>query len=319
MSKATDDPKLVARAQQGDRAAFEALMAQYHAAIASSVRLWINRREDAEDLLQQIYLRVWTDLRALRIPGSFRFWLLSLVRRRCQTFLRHKRRRELPASAEALEAWSFARERERAQSQGAASGVRESLEAAPRVLREVCERYYVQGFSVRETAQQLGVPEGTVKRRLLEARAFLKQTGALGPQGPRKEPQMKKSTTLEQALSKVRKQLKQACQAQYAGLLGREEIEAAIRRALKQYEQYCAAKARPYFNTVIKKRLLETIEGGAFPENAALEYFFELKKGIGCKGFSLGIEFTTPTEAFRGFSLPLVDVWYGNWGEESES
>lgn len=124
-------------------------------------------REDAEDLLQESLLQALSKLGALRDETSFRGWLLSIVRRKSiDQFRRMKARpavtRELPqlAAYEADDALS--------------EHVLAALNQLPVAQQELLSLFYLDGLTLKETGQVLGIPPRAVRQRLFRARTALR-------------------------------------------------------------------------------------------------------------------------------------------------
>ncbi len=166
----TDDTELAARARDGDVHAYEELVARYQQ-VAFRVA-WMATRSpgEAEDAVQEAFVKAYQHLPRFRVGAPFRPWLLRIVANEARNRARSSRRREglahraaaqppeVPPSPEAA-----AVEREDAELLAAALGrlsERDRLVIAYRHLFEMSEA---------ETAEALGVRVGTVKSRLSRA------------------------------------------------------------------------------------------------------------------------------------------------------
>jgi RNA polymerase sigma-70 factor (ECF subfamily) len=144
-------------------------------ALAFRVALGIlRRREDAEDVAQEAFLRAHRAFGSLRDRDRFRGWLVRTAFRLALDRQRGERRRarredsvaiEAPVHAESVED-SAARAEVRAR-------VGEAVDALPEKLRVVTVLAAIQEHDVASVAQLLGLPEGTVKSRLHLARKAL--------------------------------------------------------------------------------------------------------------------------------------------------
>jgi RNA polymerase sigma-70 factor, ECF subfamily len=147
-----------------------------HLDAAYNLARWLVRNgTDAEDLVQEAYLRAWKGFSGFR-GADGRGWLLTIVRNTCYTWLHANRRHELAvefdeqvhsADVETPEA-----ERVLVQSAG-----RETLEKAlqelPAEFREVIVLRELEELSYKEISDIAGVPVGTVMSRLARARSRL--------------------------------------------------------------------------------------------------------------------------------------------------
>ena len=126
-------------------------------------RSYLRCEADCEDALQSALLRAWEKRNTLREERYFRTWLTRILINSCKETLR-RQRRESP-SADFPEA---------AAPQGGDPALWESLRALDEKYRIIVVLHYRDGYSVREIASILRVPESTVKTRLFRARQQLK-------------------------------------------------------------------------------------------------------------------------------------------------
>lgn len=119
---------------------------------------------DCEDAVQQAILKAYENLDALREEKYFRTWITRILINECYRVNKLKRR-EVSFFEYSLT--------EEARSENH-SYVFESIMNLPPKIRIVIQLYYVEGYSVEETASILHIPSGTVKSRLSQGRKKLK-------------------------------------------------------------------------------------------------------------------------------------------------
>jgi RNA polymerase sigma-70 factor (ECF subfamily) len=169
--------ELLARCRRGDRDAVAVLVArfdQYARAVAAAL---LDRRDAAsvDDVVQAAFVTVLLRLGDVRDAEAFPGWLRQVVRTEVQRLARRRRGRpghttpatDLPAAREPSPA-------EAAERSELAARVREAVAALPPAGRETVEAFYLDGRDQVDVADRLGVPLGTVKRRLHDARAKLR-------------------------------------------------------------------------------------------------------------------------------------------------
>jgi RNA polymerase sigma-70 factor (ECF subfamily) len=171
----TELAALVRRAQVGDREAFGTLVEQFQPTVYAIALRRLGNPSDALELSQEVFLHVLRRLGQLREPERFAGWLRQVAVRMA---INRATRRVAPPSVEAsvLESASGRSDepldqlisRERAERLWEALGQLKTLD------REVLDAFYIRGHSLLEIAAMLGVPLGTVKRRLHTARKRLK-------------------------------------------------------------------------------------------------------------------------------------------------
>ena len=170
---------LVNRCLQGDSDAWEAMVDSYGRRIGYMVWRYVRRREEVEDLTQEILLRVYTNLHTFRADTSnLNNWVVRVGRNLLIDRYRQTRNsRELYGSDE-LETLNLSDQQAltpeaSAVRSEAADMLMEALDSLHPELRQVLVLRYMEGMSYQELADYLCMPEGTVKSRINRARAKL--------------------------------------------------------------------------------------------------------------------------------------------------
>ncbi len=126
----------------------------------------------AEDAVQAAFLRAFSRLAELRDPAAFPGWLRQIIRSEAQLIIRRGSVVDEPDKGAVAAGLSPAEEVALGELRQI---VAQSLAELPAVSRESAELYYLRERSCAEVAELLGVPVGTVKRRLHDARAQLRE------------------------------------------------------------------------------------------------------------------------------------------------
>ncbi len=199
------DCELLSRIQarrQDSASAFEALLDRYRDHVCRHLTRMIRDISAAEDLTQEVFLRVWTRSEQWSGQGHFRAWLLRIATNLALNHLRTvRRRREAPIGlpSEATQdrrpvapAWSS---EQAALSPEALLELAETRRRFERLVaglaeekREVFRLVHEGDMAVREVASRLRIPEGTVRSRLHYARKQLAREWELADQEGRKSP-----------------------------------------------------------------------------------------------------------------------------------
>lgn len=149
-----------------------------HLPTAYNLARWLLRNEhDAEDCVQEAYLKAWRVFDRFR-GGDGRAWLLTIVRHVCYDRLRKLRVVEPPeAFDEAIHSGSAAENStaERALGEMGEAHLQAALDALPGPMREIIVLHDLEGLAYREIAAVAEIPLGTVMSRLSRARQRLQQ------------------------------------------------------------------------------------------------------------------------------------------------
>jgi RNA polymerase sigma-70 factor (ECF subfamily) len=177
---ADDDLELVRRCLAEDNAAWETLLRSHTRKIYNLCYRFTGRREEADDLTQEVFLKVFQTLRTFNAAqGTFSTWLHRVARNH---LVDHYRRTKKDRVTSSLEDEARALEAPAAPSHGPVALVearerKESLQAALNRLspdlREAVILRDLHDLEYLEIAQVLGVPEGTVKSRINRGRVEL--------------------------------------------------------------------------------------------------------------------------------------------------
>jgi RNA polymerase sigma-70 factor (ECF subfamily) len=170
------DEILVLAAQAGDAAAFEALLRRWLPVMRRHAVRLTGDAAAAEDVSQEACLALVGALPRLHDPALARGWMLRIVTHKAADWARRRRRdRELTRAIQNREPRTAPSD---FQSEGGsherAALIRAACMNLPTGLRALVSLYYGEGMSVAVIADGLGIPAGTVKSRLHQARAQLK-------------------------------------------------------------------------------------------------------------------------------------------------
>lgn len=170
------DLLLARRAAAGQAEAWDEILGLYAQRIYNLAYQFVGSAEEAEDMTQEIFLKLYQSLRQYRGDVPLSGWALRLSRNLCIDHYRRSRRerRSLKVSEEVLEFLPATDDPQaEAQSREQLRAVHSALEEMPEDLAEVVVLRDLQGWSLEETAAYLEVPTGTVKSRLHRARLDL--------------------------------------------------------------------------------------------------------------------------------------------------
>jgi RNA polymerase sigma-70 factor (ECF subfamily) len=179
------DAELARRASAADASAFETIMRQHNRRLFRTARSILRNEAEAEDALQESYLRAYRSLAMFRAESSLGTWLTRIVVNEALTRLR-RRKREPDASARDnvvdLEAHLHMTRNETPTPEGAAERAQtrvlleRQIDQLPPAFRTVFVLRAIEELSVEETARCLGIPEATVRTRFFRARHLLRKS-----------------------------------------------------------------------------------------------------------------------------------------------
>lgn len=157
---ARSDAALVAACRAGEEAAWNELVERFSRYVyAIATQAFRLGAEDAEDVFQEVFTRIFDRLDTLREPDALRPWIAQLTRRECVDRIRGGTREtpadELPEQAE--EALDHIEE---------AFDVHVALGSLPNECREVLDRFFCRDESYRTIGEELGLPAGTIASRI---------------------------------------------------------------------------------------------------------------------------------------------------------
>jgi RNA polymerase sigma-70 factor (ECF subfamily) len=172
----TADLELAARCRAGDAEAFEELYRQHARRLFSLVLRMIGSADDAEDLLQEVFLQAHRKLAGFRGESTLGTWLYRLTMNHCLDHLRG-RQAKMSRATDSLDDEGAAEPAARAPVVPSAIS-RMDLERAIDTLPDGCKAAFllhdVEGFEHREIAEILGISDGTSKSQVHKARMKLR-------------------------------------------------------------------------------------------------------------------------------------------------
>ncbi len=161
-----NDQELITQFLKGDEKALELLIQKYLKPIYGYVFKFVQNQQDAEDLTQETFLKMWRNLKKFKKEKNFKSWLFTIAKNTCFDFLR-KKKKNLALNLENLEiiadfAPSFIEELEK---ESWAEKIKREIEKLPFKMQKVLDLYYNFGLNFREISEILKEPVNTIKSR----------------------------------------------------------------------------------------------------------------------------------------------------------
>ena len=168
---------LLERCKAGDELAWEALVRQFQARVFGIAFHYTGNSEDARDLAQEIFIRIYRHLDLCGDEGMFVPWMIRISRNACIDHLRRKKARPAPVDVAVDEMVHLQAPGLNPEEHSMAEARRQVIHLAFRKLtalnREVILLREILGLPLEEIASMLKIPLGTVKSRINRARIEL--------------------------------------------------------------------------------------------------------------------------------------------------
>lgn len=180
----SSDKEIIDRALSGDQRAYSDLVNKYRDLIFNLIYRMIGNREEAEDLVQEIFIKAFSALPTFNEQYAFSTWLYKIAVNHCIDTLRKKKlptlpldkpisfkdkelRREYPDLSPSPEGKLISKERTEI--------IQKAIHSLPEKYRSVILLRHTEEKSYEEISTILNIPIGTVKARLFRARELLKK------------------------------------------------------------------------------------------------------------------------------------------------
>jgi RNA polymerase sigma-70 factor (ECF subfamily) len=178
----TEEAALVRRAQTGDQMAFREVVERYQSKVFSIIYGILRNHNDAEDIAQQVFTKVYFSLRSFDFRSSLLTWIYKITVNECYDYLRKKKVRKLVYESDFTEEDTLRMEnsepaRDQRRPVDVALAQRDLalklLAKLPEEERTLLLLKEVEGHSVEELARMTGINENTIKVKLFRARQKL--------------------------------------------------------------------------------------------------------------------------------------------------
>jgi RNA polymerase sigma-70 factor (ECF subfamily) len=178
---APHDTELIQKAQRGDFAAFEQLVFRYDKQVLTIAARFVQSSDDAKDIYQEVFLRVYQGLQKFKMKSEFATWLYRITTNVCLT---HRSRRKKHSQASLGEEYDESEGEphpshvvasedpapdQHAINQEISIHVMDALETLSPQQKLVFTLKHYEGLKLREIAEAMQCSEGTVKKHLFNA------------------------------------------------------------------------------------------------------------------------------------------------------
>ncbi len=168
------DAELVYCVLSGRRDWFQTLVDRYRRQVYGLAYSMLGNWQDAQDVAQEAFFSAYRRLPDLRDPAKFGSWLFGTTRHLCYVVLRKRRVIGEQVPVEQAETLAVKPSQEETQDDQLALMLR-AMQQLPDKYQSLLRLKYIGGYSYRDIARMLDVPEVTVKSRLFEGRRLLRE------------------------------------------------------------------------------------------------------------------------------------------------
>jgi RNA polymerase sigma-70 factor (ECF subfamily) len=174
----TTPDNLIEQCLAGDQLAWEQIVRQNWRKVFNVAYKFVGKHDEAEDLTQDIFLKIFKALGTFDRRANFQTWIISISRNLCIDHYRsvRKDRQTIARDVDSSELQPVTLERgpyAQAEHQDLRAQLRQALDALPLALRTAVVLRDLHELSYQEIADRLGLPEGTVKSRINRGRIEL--------------------------------------------------------------------------------------------------------------------------------------------------
>ena len=168
-----DESDLIRKAQNGNQEAFEWLYQRHVKRIYALCLRMVSDPQRAEELTQDVFVRLWKSLGSFRHESAFTTWMHRLAVNVVVSDMRSTKRRDSRViHTDTLE--DFEREVKEAMPE-TRMDLEKAIAGLPEGAKEMLVLHDIEGYRYREIAEMLGVAEGTVKSQISRARRLLRE------------------------------------------------------------------------------------------------------------------------------------------------
>lgn len=177
-----EEKEFVAKIKQGDDSAFEELVRKYQNYIFRLAFSMVKNEEDAKELTQEVFIKVYTSIQGFTGRSSLSTWLYRVTYNLCLDYIKKNRKKRLMTQSlddnENIELLSLKADthtpEEALEAAEIRADIKEGLKTLPQEQRILIEFKDILGLSYEEILEVTGLKSGTLKSRLFRGRLTLK-------------------------------------------------------------------------------------------------------------------------------------------------
>ena len=167
---------LVERVRRGDEQAFRQLIKLYERRVFNFIRGMTRNNEDAEDLVQEAFVKAYFNIKSLKSSSSFKSWLFRIAYNLALDFIRKKRPNIIDVEDNLRESFiGSGNPKAELSREHLRRNVKKCMNLLNEQQKSILSLCDLEGMSYQEIAETLGIPFGTVQSRIFYARKKLKE------------------------------------------------------------------------------------------------------------------------------------------------
>ncbi len=175
------DFELIKQAQKGDMASFEQLLYRYDRQVLNIAASFRNNEEDAKDIYQEVFMRVYKGLKNFQFKSEFSTWLYRITTNVCISFKRKEGKHNVDSldieiridDDESGKVSDFIAGDDSTESLAVGSDlsvhIKGAVDTLPEKQKMAFTLKYYEGYKIKEIAQMMQCSDGTIKRYLFTA------------------------------------------------------------------------------------------------------------------------------------------------------
>ena len=172
-----DEKEEIPKVLNGDLKAFDRLVKQYEKLVFHVIYRLVNDKEDAEDICQEVFIKVYKSLKSFAFQSRLSTWIARIAYLTAINHLKKNKRATLTTTLDDLDNYHFTEKNPEnvLVEKDVVRYVNDLISLMPEHYRSVLTLYHLNEFSYQEIENITGMPEGTVKSHLFRARKLLKE------------------------------------------------------------------------------------------------------------------------------------------------
>lgn len=173
------DTELINKAQNGDESAFNELVCRYDRNVLSIALKYVNDRDDAKDIYQEVFLRVFRGLKKFQFKSEFSTWIYRITVNVCLTFIRSGKKKMIikidnDMDSDAVDHITGADDKVNSPEEfmirsEITINIKEAIENLSPKQKMIFILKHYEGYKIREISEMLNISDGTIKKYLFDA------------------------------------------------------------------------------------------------------------------------------------------------------